>query len=221
MSSIPGSKLKEWRVSKNWSQDHLAKAIGVHQTTIGKWEAGDRTPRPDERRRLAKVVGNDFFLNPIFESSLDYEDGLRDFIKAIDPETLAFKTGIPLDLLRYFANNEALPTSEQVDTILEALEIPETMLHPSLSYDEWESFVPTTGTRIRWIRLERRCSLETTAQTLNIDPYILMAAESHPEFPWHKFEQLLIDFSNIFQINIGWLLHGEGEYNRNDLEKQP
>ncbi|MCI5941474.1 MAG: helix-turn-helix domain-containing protein [Ligilactobacillus animalis] len=47
--------LKMLRASKNFSQDELAEAIGVSQTTISSWEKGKSVPNAKNIYELAKL----------------------------------------------------------------------------------------------------------------------------------------------------------------------
>ena len=38
------NRVRQLRKALGWSQDRLAREIGVHQTTIHRWETGDRVP---------------------------------------------------------------------------------------------------------------------------------------------------------------------------------
>ena len=57
-------RLRILRLSKNLSQKELATDIGYVQTTIAKWEAGDRYPNFDTLIKLADYfeVTIDFIL---------------------------------------------------------------------------------------------------------------------------------------------------------------
>jgi transcriptional regulator with XRE-family HTH domain len=61
-------RLKEIREEKGFSQSSLAKAAGISQACISKWESGDRTPYIDYLYTLAKFFG----------CSSDYLIGLED-----------------------------------------------------------------------------------------------------------------------------------------------
>ena len=61
-------RLKELRIEKKLSQIDLAKATGISQAGIAKWETGDRTPSLDCLIILAKYFG----------VTLDYLVGLED-----------------------------------------------------------------------------------------------------------------------------------------------
>lgn len=49
-------KLKNAREAKGWSQLDLAKAIGVHENTVVRWELGRSRPSPDSVRQLRLVL---------------------------------------------------------------------------------------------------------------------------------------------------------------------
>ncbi len=61
-------RLKELRLEKNLTQAQLAKELDVTQTTLGKWELGQRTPNADTIMKICKY----------FKVSADYLIGLED-----------------------------------------------------------------------------------------------------------------------------------------------
>lgn len=50
-------RLKELRESRRLTQSNLAKELKYTQTTIAKWESGDRTPKINDIVALAKFFG--------------------------------------------------------------------------------------------------------------------------------------------------------------------
>jgi len=50
-------RLKEVRDEKGLSQSALARAVGLSQACISKWESGERTPHVDCLILLAKFFG--------------------------------------------------------------------------------------------------------------------------------------------------------------------
>lgn len=58
-----GSKIKQLRNQKNWTQEELAQKIKVVKTAIGNYERGERAPGQDALFELAEVfeVSIDFF----------------------------------------------------------------------------------------------------------------------------------------------------------------
>jgi transcriptional regulator with XRE-family HTH domain len=51
------SPLRRWRRSKDLTQKALADQLGVHMSTVAKYEQRFRVPREDELRELARVTG--------------------------------------------------------------------------------------------------------------------------------------------------------------------
>lgn len=45
MTSTFGSRLKEFRDARGWSQEHVGFELGVSKATISKWETGRAEPR--------------------------------------------------------------------------------------------------------------------------------------------------------------------------------
>ena len=56
MSNL-GDNLKKEREKNNFTQEHLAKLIGVKPNTIWRWESGDRVPRIGMLNTLASLFG--------------------------------------------------------------------------------------------------------------------------------------------------------------------
>ena len=59
-----GSRLKELRTANRCGQKELGALIGVSDSSIRKYESGDRTPTPEAKRTLAKYfnVSTDYLL---------------------------------------------------------------------------------------------------------------------------------------------------------------
>jgi ribosome-binding protein aMBF1 (putative translation factor) len=51
--------VKRERLDRGWTQNELAKRLGVKQSTIAKWERAGAVYRKTTRKRLARVFGID------------------------------------------------------------------------------------------------------------------------------------------------------------------
>ncbi len=63
--STKNNKLKELRVSKNFSQSELAEKIGVTQQQLSSYESGENFPRMPIALKLSEHLGvtiNEIFL---------------------------------------------------------------------------------------------------------------------------------------------------------------
>lgn len=49
-------ELREYRESKKWTQEELAKKCGVKRSAIGMWENGERKPDIIMLKRLACIL---------------------------------------------------------------------------------------------------------------------------------------------------------------------
>ena len=49
------SVIREKRLEKLYTQDRLAKEVGVDRTTVAKWETGEIIPRPDKLIKLSEL----------------------------------------------------------------------------------------------------------------------------------------------------------------------
>lgn len=50
---MTGAELKAWRTKKSWSQETLARKLGVSTQTVYRWEAGTRKVHPFLPDKLA------------------------------------------------------------------------------------------------------------------------------------------------------------------------
>ena len=57
MSETFGKRLKELRKKSGLNQSQLAEKIGVSLLTLFRWEKGERTPRLEDIKALAKALG--------------------------------------------------------------------------------------------------------------------------------------------------------------------
>lgn len=51
-----GKRLRLARLRKLWTQEQLAKKVGVSRVSIARWEAGTHEPSPLSRVRLDHVL---------------------------------------------------------------------------------------------------------------------------------------------------------------------
>ncbi|EHQ04625.1 helix-turn-helix domain-containing protein [Leptonema illini] len=52
-----GERLQRRRIEKGMSQGDLARAIGIHQNQIGRYERGDSQPTADKIKKLCDALG--------------------------------------------------------------------------------------------------------------------------------------------------------------------
>jgi transcriptional regulator with XRE-family HTH domain len=43
-----------------WTQENLANAMGVHRSTVARWEQGEYEPKPRRLEQLRQHLGLDF-----------------------------------------------------------------------------------------------------------------------------------------------------------------
>lgn len=55
-ASEVGARIKQWRESREWSQNELAVTLGVHPQSVHRWEKG-RVPETDDLVKLASAFG--------------------------------------------------------------------------------------------------------------------------------------------------------------------
>jgi transcriptional regulator with XRE-family HTH domain len=99
-------RLKQLRKQRDLSQAQLAKAVGVHQNHIGRYERGESQPSADALRRLAEAltVTTDYLIEGMSDEGANsrFEDR---------------------ELLRQFQEVERLPSADKllVKSFLDAL----------------------------------------------------------------------------------------------------
>ena len=49
--------LRQLRQARGWTQEQLARRLGVEQGAVSKWERGQAVPHPRTHTRLADVFG--------------------------------------------------------------------------------------------------------------------------------------------------------------------
>ena len=51
------NKIKEYRKQQNWTQEELAKRLGVERSAVAKWESEKSQPQAARLVTLAEVFG--------------------------------------------------------------------------------------------------------------------------------------------------------------------
>jgi putative transcriptional regulator len=54
--SLFADKIRQCRVLKGWTQEQLARNIGVSLNTVQRWESGKNLPSPLAMEKLQKVL---------------------------------------------------------------------------------------------------------------------------------------------------------------------
>lgn len=54
---MDGSRIRKFRIERNYSQKDLAALLNVSVRTISRWERNSNAPNPDELSRIAKLIG--------------------------------------------------------------------------------------------------------------------------------------------------------------------
>ena len=92
LAASVGDRIKQLRLSVNWTQDALARKIGVTRTVVGCYEAGTKMPSYTTLIRIADVFGTttDYILRggdlqPMGAEELPYEQvaALRTIVAAL------------------------------------------------------------------------------------------------------------------------------------------
>jgi putative transcriptional regulator len=51
-------KIRQCRTLKDWTQEQLARNVGVSLNTVQRWESGKTLPSPLAMEKLQKVLGD-------------------------------------------------------------------------------------------------------------------------------------------------------------------
>lgn len=94
------NRIKELRLSFNYSQKDLANKLGCNQTAVGKYEREDLEPNLDTLKKLSSI----------FECSIDYLIGYSDDFGVIQSSAPNSLTALESEMLSLF---RALDTSAQ------------------------------------------------------------------------------------------------------------
>lgn len=54
---MDGSRIRKFRIERNYSQKDLAELLNVSVRTISRWERNCNAPNPDELSRITKLIG--------------------------------------------------------------------------------------------------------------------------------------------------------------------
>ena len=52
-----GTRIREFRLQKGYSQKDLAKLLDVNVRTVSRWEQNTNRPNPEELGKIAKLIG--------------------------------------------------------------------------------------------------------------------------------------------------------------------
>ena len=52
------AKIRQCRELKGWTQEKLARELGISLNTVQRWEAGKNQPSPLALEKLQRVLGN-------------------------------------------------------------------------------------------------------------------------------------------------------------------
>lgn len=102
-------RLKELREEKGYSQEQLARKLGVRQSTVGMWENGRNKPKNEKLERLANIfdVSTDYLLgrNDQREMRITQNKGVK------IPVIGEIRAGIPLSAIQEVEDYEEISES--------------------------------------------------------------------------------------------------------------
>ncbi|NFG60035.1 helix-turn-helix transcriptional regulator [Clostridium botulinum] len=97
-----GEKIKSIRVKKNMSRKDIAKKSGISEISIRKYEKGERNPKLENIKNIAKALNISIY-------ELIKDDNLEESLKHLSSEVI-------LPLIKVYKNNEDLLKNMQNDT---------------------------------------------------------------------------------------------------------
>lgn len=65
---MDGAQIRAAREARGWTQQQLAKEVGVGGRTIGNWERGETVPK-NRMGRLNEILGGEAAVDPIRAAS--------------------------------------------------------------------------------------------------------------------------------------------------------
>jgi putative transcriptional regulator len=69
---MPHKKIKELRLLKNFTQEHIAFEANISQSQLSKYEKGESVPNAEMLRKLAKILDVE-----VFEFFYDSENEIK------------------------------------------------------------------------------------------------------------------------------------------------
>lgn len=69
--SMIADRIKKIRKKLGYTQANFAKKLGVSTSTVGMYEAGERIPRDEIKKKIANLAGST--VDPIFFDEVDHE----------------------------------------------------------------------------------------------------------------------------------------------------
>ena len=127
-----GDKIKELRISNNYTQDDLAKKLKISKSTIGMYEQNRRSPDLDTLLKISDIfnVSTDYLLGkiPYVNDKATFGDRLKYFLNSNDYDEFCDTIGISKKLLSKWFNNTDTSYMKYLDKIQNALNIPINLL---------------------------------------------------------------------------------------------
>ena len=58
ITKIVGCNIRKYRNKKGWTQEQLARELGISLNTVQRWESGKNKPSPLALEKLQKILDN-------------------------------------------------------------------------------------------------------------------------------------------------------------------
>lgn len=81
-----GDRLRELRLKRKYTQEFMAKSLGITRPAYTQYETGARKPDPDTLAKLSKIldVTIDYLVTGISASKSDDEQDFLDWVSQVD-----------------------------------------------------------------------------------------------------------------------------------------
>jgi len=99
MKNTLGKRIKQLREEKKLSQLQLAKLLNINNSTLSQYEAGNRVPSDDIKKKIAEI----------FETTIDFLVGNSDIRNPYkDKPTLPDEFTSPEDAIKFILNQNVI-----------------------------------------------------------------------------------------------------------------
>ncbi|WP_407526205.1 helix-turn-helix transcriptional regulator [Lacibacter sp. MH-610] len=80
---MPGKKIKQLRLLKDYTQEHLAFEAGISQSQMSKYESGETVPDAEMLKKLAKTLEVEVF-EFFYDSNKEMKQAFERWLQRID-----------------------------------------------------------------------------------------------------------------------------------------
>ena len=225
-NSTVGEKIKYIRYQNNLSQFKFASEIGVSESTVFRWEVGERTPSKPHAKKICEKfdVPQDWFLE-VFDTEMFDPATKTEQLKKIDTSTVGGRVQFlrltnemslgqfadefavkPIVVSRW-ETNKSKPQGPKAMKIADKFGVSLRWLL-SGDFEETVQNVETSnfGARIKFLRERSKMSHRVFASKIGVSPYI----PSRWEKDYIPSKTNLKKIAELFNVSVDWLRDGVG-----------